>query len=256
MTEMTDSITSTAVPALDKAVAILDYLSEHGFATFTELSALPNLPKSTLSRQLASLIEHGLVRMQGDKYALGLRLYQYGQSAYTHYDLKDAARPALAKLRDATGLTCHLGILEGMQTVYLDKLESPYTVIVRSYVGKRLPVHSTALGKVLLAFSATDLRDSIIKARLPFERFTEHTLTSIKDLYAELDQVRLQGFACDEEEDNEGVVCYAVPVFAAPSQIAAAISVTGVKAQYKDLPFLELLDKLQACARQISATLQ
>ncbi len=245
---------NTAVPALDKVVLILDFLSECGFASFSEIAQQLDLPKSTLSRQLASLLQHGIIRRQGERYALGLRLYQLGQAAYAKYDLKEAARPAMTRLRDSTGLTCHLGILEGLQPVYLDKLESPYTVIVRSFVGKRLPVHSTALGKVLLAFSSPDLRERIISARLPFERFTEHTLTDRDSLEAELDKVRKQGYACDAEEDNEGVLCYAVPVFSQASQIAAAISVTGVKAQYKEMPFLELLDKLQQCAREISST--
>ncbi len=253
---MSASAVETAVPALDKSVLILDYLGAQGFASFSQIAAALHLPKSTLSRQLDSLLQHGLIRRQGESYALGLRLYQLGQCAYAHYDLKEAAAPFLAKLRDSTGLTCHLGILEGMQPVYLVKVESPYTVIVRSYVGKRLPIHSTALGKVLLAYSDPDLCERIIEARLPFERFTEHTLTDKASLYAELSKVRMQGFACDAEEDNEGVVCYAVPVLSVQQHIAAAISVTGVKAQYKDLPFLDLLDKLQQCALRISATLK
>ena len=252
---MSQSDFATAVPALDKTVLILDYLGTQGFATFSQMVSALNLPKSSLSRQLDSLLQHGLIRRQGERYALGLRLYQLGQSAYAHYDLKEVAAPFLAKLRDSTGLTCHLGILEGLQPVYLAKLESPYTVIVRSVVGKRLPIHSTALGKVLLAFSSPQLSERIIAARMPFERFTAHTLTDKDALLRELDKVREQGFACDAEEDNEGVVCYAVPVWRRGHEIAAAISVTGVKAQYKDLPFLELLSKLQQCAQEISATL-
>lgn len=109
------------------------------------------IAKSSTSSLLTGMVAHGLLRQEKDKYYLGLRLYELGNKAAEQYDIKKIALPVLEEIRDATGLTCHLGVLEGDSPIYLLKLESPQAIVIRSWEGKRLSLHSSGLGKVLIA---------------------------------------------------------------------------------------------------------
>lgn len=124
---------ATQVPALDKIVRIYDYLSDKDGATFSQIYQGVGIAKSSTSSLLSGMVAHGLLRQYNDKYYLGLRLYEFGNKAVEQYDIKKIALPVLAALRVKTNLTCHLGVLEGSSPIYLLKLESPQSIIVRSW---------------------------------------------------------------------------------------------------------------------------
>lgn len=247
---------STAVPALDQAMAVLSYLEQHGSADSAALQQVLMLPEVSLSRLLSSLVSHGLLRRQQNSYALGLKLFRLGCRARAVYDLPRIAEPFLQQLHDKSGLTCNLALIDGLQARCAVKIESqPCVVTVRSSAGGILPVHSTALGKVLLAFSPPELTRRILNLQQPFARYTENTQTNPEALQEELQQVRALGFAADAGEDSAGVICYAVPVLNADGLAEAAVSVSGSSVQFNAMPFLQILDLLQQCARGITATL-
>lgn len=225
---MINSVTQT--PALDKAVRILDYLAKNGEANFSQISEALNLPKSSTHILLTSLRTHGLLRMERQKYFLGMRLYEWGNFVEQSLNIKKNALPLLTRLRDATDLTCHLGVLEHGAAIYLLKLETQSSIIVRSWVGKRLSLYSSGLGKVLLAWQPPERVKELV-AEKDMIKHTHNTITSLEALEKELDITRERGWGFDNEEDSLGVFCLAAPVFDKSGSIIAAISISGVSSQ-------------------------
>lgn len=241
----------TQTPAIDKAVQIFDYLSQQGGSTFSQIYQGVNLPKSTTSSLLAALVAHGLLRQDKNKYYLGLRLYEFGSKAEESFDIKKLAIEPLSQLRDATQLTCHLGVLEGAAAIYLMKLESPGAIVVRSWVGKKLSLYSSGLGKALLAW----VSDAEIDELLPDEKFqilTSTTIPNRTELKKELVQIRNQGWAFDNGEDSEEVYCIAAPIFNSNGKAIAAISLSGVSFQISPERIPQLTKMICATAREIS----
>lgn len=241
----------TQTPAIDKAVLVFDYLAEHAGATFTEIFQGVNLPKSTASSLLASLVTHGLLRQEKNNYYLGIRFYEYGKKVEDFFDIRQIADEPLSKLRDQTGLTCHLGILEGASAIYLLKMESPGAVVVRSWVGKRLSLHSSGLGKALLAWLSDEQVDKLLPDDV-FEVRTSTTIETKKGLKAELAKIRSSGWAFDNEEDSQGVFCIAAPIFNEEKKVIAAISASGVSFQVTKERIPEIVELVKQSAHEIS----
>ena len=242
----------TATPALDKVMLIIDFIAHNGPQTFSSIYQNLNLPKSSTSTLLGSMLAHKILRQNNDKYDLGLRLYEIGTHAFAHFDIKEYALPILKKLRDDSGLTCHLGVLEGNNPVYLLKVESSYAVIVNSWIGKRLPINSTALGKIFLAFSDENKALELIENQLPLQKYTEKTIIAPDELMQQRAQVKNQGFAIDNQEDVTGIVCLAAPIFDSNQKLIAAISMSGVLAQYEKSSIEHMVNLLKEAATQIS----
>ena len=241
----------TQTPAIDKAVQIFDFLSQHSGATFSQIYQGTNLPKSTTSSLLTSLISHGLLRQDQNRYYLGLRLYEFGNKAEESFDIKKLALEPLSQLRDSTKLTCHLGVLQGTFAIYLTKLESPGAIVVRSWLGKKLSLYSSGLGKALLAWQPEQEIDSL----LPDENFHVYTNTTIPnktELKKELSKIREQGWAFDNAEESEEVSCIAAPIFNQDSKVIAAISLSGVSFQVHNNRMPQLIKMVLATARTIS----
>ena len=221
---------TTQTPAIDKAMAVFAFLAESGRATFTQIQKATGLPKSTSSSLLASLLAHGLVSLEDGRYALGLRWYELGNKVEEGLDIKRAAIEPLTQLRDRTQLTCHLGVLEGPSAIYVLKLESPTAIVIRSWVGRRLSLHSSGLGKALLAWLPESKLDGILPD-IDFVRRTGTTIVSVGAFREELLATRERGWAFDNAEDNDGVYCIAAPLLNAAGEATAAISVSGVSSQ-------------------------
>jgi len=216
------------IPALDKFVRVCDFLMLRNGATFSQIYQGLALPKSSTSTLLNVMVAHGLLRQENDRYLLGLRLYEFGNRAIEQFDIKKVALPVLTDLRDTTHLTCHLGVLEGNSAIYLAKLESPHAIIIRSWEGKRLSLHSSGLGKALLAWLPAETIDDLLPEGEQLPRYTESTITSKIALKNELAQIRQRGWAYDDEEDSPGVRCIAAPVRDHQGRVIAAISISGV----------------------------
>lgn len=225
---------TTSIPALDKIMRVFDYLLECDGATFTQIHQHSGIAKSSTSSLLNGMVAHGLLRQEKDKYYLGLRLYELGNKASEQYDIKKIALPILEEIRDSTGLTCHLGVLEGASPIYLLKLESPQAIVIRSWEGKRLSLHSSGLGKVLIAWLNSEEREELLPEDQLLPRFTETTITDINILKQELAGIRRRGWGYDNEEDCQGVRCIAVPVFNHQGKVVAALSASGVAFQIPD----------------------
>src|SRR3990172_13370283 len=128
------------------------------------------------------------------------------ESYLSQMDLRRLVRPALERLSQETGETANLVILDRREALYLDKVESPQSLRIFSRIGRRAPLHCTAVGKVLLAYRSKTTVGTLL-GRGPLQRLTKHTITSLGQLKRELEKVRDQGFAQDREECEEGACC-------------------------------------------------
>lgn len=193
----------------------------------TELSRRSGVPKATAYRLAQELTEWGLLERRGDCYQLGLRVFELGQRVPASAVLRAVARPALTDLFAATRATIHLAVLDGVHTLFLEKVAGEANIHSHSRIGGRLPAAGTATGKVLLAASP-DLEAHLARFRedgLP--HLTSRTVSTVDDLRKQLTAVRAQGFALEIEETMPGVGSLAVPVTAADGTVHAAVSTTG-----------------------------
>ncbi|MEV7283171.1 IclR family transcriptional regulator [Streptomyces sp. NPDC093252] len=205
---------------LAKAVVILGcFAPEGGSFRLTELVERSGLTKTTVHRLTAQMVGLGLLDREGDTYHLGPRLFELGSLVPRRTVLREAAVPFLEDLYEATHETIHLGVRDGHDVVYVERVHGHRALALPSRIGGRLPLTCTAVGKALLAFSGGDVADEILAARLP--RLTPHSVTDAARLRADLEQVRFSGVAFEDQEAALGVGCVAAPVIVDGTAVAA-----------------------------------
>jgi DNA-binding IclR family transcriptional regulator len=182
---------------------------------------------STVHRLLATLVDRGYVRQDPEtsRYHLGSRVFALASAADVHLDVRLVARPYLERLMRAAAETANLVIATQEEVVYIDQVESAQLVKMFTQPGMRAPLYCTGCGKVILAYRSPEAIEPVLGGPLP--RHTGHTISARPALEAELERIRKEGFAVDNEEMEDGVRCIAVPVFDRRGDIAAALSVSG-----------------------------
>ena len=215
-----------SVSVLDRVTAVFEAFGEHDEGLgVSELARRAKLPKSTVSRIAADLVEQRFLDRDGDKLYLGVRLFELGQTVEQPRRLRQLALPVMTDLRNATGQTVHLAILEGTDVVFIAIVRGGPIPTPLARVGGRLPAHATALGKAILAFSPQDVVERIAYGGL--ERRTPHTLVEPSALLRELVEIRRSGTATEREECAIDRTCTASPILGHGGAPIAAISVTG-----------------------------
>ncbi|MCB1036011.1 MAG: IclR family transcriptional regulator [Acidobacteria bacterium] len=222
--------------AVDRALSILELVVQRSDGlTNSEISRKLDIPKSSASYILRTLEQRGYVRRDptSHRYRIGLKAASLAHGMMEFVDLRQAASPVLHQLVERTRLTAHLAILDHGRAVYIDRAENPGFLRINTWVGRDLNVHATAVGKVLMAPKPeAEIRE--ILAEEGMARATPKTLTSPDAYLAELEKVRTQGYAEDNEENNLGVRCVAAPVFGNLGEVVAAIGLTGASSQVTD----------------------
>lgn len=209
---------------LGRATAILDAFGPGEDAlALAELTRRCGLPKPTVHRLAVELAELGLLDRDEHGYRLGVRLLELGQRSWWQRELRDRAVPFLETLRRQTHRGVNLAVLSGSEVVYLEGLAEPDSGPSR--VGSRLPAHTTALGKAILAFSPAAALREVVAAGLP--RAGPRTITAPRLLTRELVRVRTEGVAVDVEESHSGMLCAASAVFDGSGRPVASLSVSG-----------------------------
>lgn len=245
-----------SVSSVLKVFGILQALGEQKEIGVTELSQRIMMSKSTVYRFLQTMKTLGYVNQEGetDKYTLSLKLFELGGKALEHQDLISIADVEMYRLGKLTKETLHLGALDEDSIVYLHKIDSEYNLRMYSRIGRRRPLYSTGLGKVMMAWlPEQEVRDTL--ANVTFERFTERTLTDIDALLAELVLVREQGYAEDNEEMEPGLRCFAVPIYSRMGRIIAGLSLSLPLVRFSEENKDELVGLLHEAAARISAGL-
>jgi IclR family KDG regulon transcriptional repressor len=245
-----------SVAAVLKVFAILQALSERHETGISDLSMRLGMPKATVYRFLQSMKGLGYVRQESDseRYGLTMKAFELGAKALQYPDLVDLAKHHMQMLADKTGETVHLGTLIDSEIIYVHKIDSRHTLGMYSKVGRRAPLHCTAIGKVLLAWEHPDRRDRILVGA-EFKRFREKTITEPKAFLAELDRVKAQGFGEDREEFDDHIRCLGIPIFDRLGQPIAGMSVSFPTFRFDEAKAPEVVQMLTAASRDISARL-
>lgn len=220
------------VQTIERVSQILDILgqSPQGIS-IRELSTKINLPKGTIHRLLSSLLHFGYVRQDPKtrNYFLGFKLVELGNLLLGQLDLRKEAEPFLRDLAKGTNETVHMVVMDRDEVVYIEKVEfeqNPGGLRMASRIGLRNPIHSCAVGKVLLADFSDEALDHFLRGKNLLRR-TENTMTDPVQLREHLKLVRKQGFAIDDEENERGIRCIAAPICNEVGRVVAAISISG-----------------------------
>lgn len=245
------------VQAVDRAVAILDsFASGDEELGISELSDRVNLHPATVHRLLCTMEHRRLIEQdrKTGKYRLGLKLFELGSLVSNALDVRRIAHPYLLDLVRRGGETAHLMMLEGADIVFMDKVESDNPFRMVSQIGKRLPAHCSGAGKCLLARLPESELEAVF-AESPLPSLTPKSIADLGDLKKHLEQVRLQGFAVDDEETQAGLRCIGAPVFDHSRKAVAAVSISGPVARVtkKQVPFFVQL--VRDTAEDISRSL-
>lgn len=194
----------------------------------SELTVRTGLPRSSIHRIVSALVSEGLVVQDEDsrKYSLSLGVVELGASILRSNVIRRVSRPILMELRDETGESVHLGVLDHSHVVIIDTEDSYYFVREVNVPGQRLPCHAVSTGKVLLAYLPMARLQALLRLG-PLQRFTENTITESDALEEELRQVRARGYAASCSELEQGVDAFAAAVFDSMGTAVAAISVGG-----------------------------
>ena len=194
-------------------------------ALTNELAALTGLPVSTTYRLASELVGWGgLERVEGGGYRIGLRLWEIGSLAPRGETLREVALPYMNDLYEATHENVHLAVLDGTEALYVEKLSGRRAMPVRTRRGGRLPLHATAVGKVLLAYAPESLFRATVEAGL--DRYTAHTIIAPGHLRRALAEIRRTGIAYAREELTVGTLSVASAVLDPDGGPVAALSVT------------------------------
>ncbi len=216
------------VTTLERAILILDYLMEaKEKPNLTQIASALNIPNGTAFNILKTLEKYGLIErnLNSKQYELGMKLFQLGNNVKCIRELREAALPFMRELTRNTRETSQLGILFEDSLSFLEIIEGLSTT-TRAEMGLKLPLHAPAAGKVLFAYQPEEAITHILKEK-DFPRFTKNSLVTPDQIMAELQKIREQGYAIDNEEVFMGTVCIAAPVFNHNKRVCAAVGITG-----------------------------
>lgn len=248
---------STPAIAVERALNILEAAAHRRDGmTNAEISQKLGIPKSSASYILRTLNRRGYLRRDAatGRYRLGLKVLSLGGDTRANLDLAGLALPFMQALQERIHLTIHLAVLDQGEAVYVEKVEAPGFFKVNTWVGRRMFLHSTAVGKCLLAWLPkpeieTLMRDRGLKKRTP------KTIATLPKMLVDLESVRERGYSVDDEENSLGARCIGAPVFDAEERVAAALGVSGTLTQMDEGNLPRIIDAIKETARRISREL-
>lgn len=249
--------TSKKIGSVQRAVDILNLFGSqcHELGT-SEIARSLGLHKSTTASLIYTLEANGFLSQNPEtrKYRLGLKLVERAFAMLDQIEIRQVAYPFLRELRDQWNETVNLAIMDGPDVVYVERLLGTKALAMRSEVGRRAPAHVTALGKALLAcLPPSGVQAYIDQYGLP--ALTSHTITDPDKFMAEIEQTREQGYAVDDEENEIGGRCIAVPVYDHTGHAAAAVSVSAPTTRLPVSEFPQVGAMVRETARRISRDL-
>jgi IclR family transcriptional regulator, KDG regulon repressor len=226
-----------AVPAVSRALDILELFLERPALSAPQITDLLDLPRTTVHELLFTLVDRGyLDAVPGApiSYRLGMRTFQLGSQFADRLDLVREAQDAAAGVALACDEAVHVAVLDGTSVVYVAKVDSTHPVRMVSAVGRRLPAHCTAVGKVLLSGLTAEALDARYPADTNLPAMTPHSITSPARLRAHLLQVRAEGVGYEDCESNEAVRSVAAPIYDHAGLMVAALSISTPTIRWTD----------------------
>jgi IclR family transcriptional regulator, KDG regulon repressor len=244
------------IQSLDRGLQALDLVARKELRP-TELAAVLGVSRPTALRLLQTLVSRGYVLQDPQTKAFQAnpaKIFALADAVRSSSTWLSQAEELISELVRLTGETANLAVLEGTEVVYVVAAQSRELLSVRQLLGTRRPVHCSAIGKAILAYMDQDQRAALL-ARAGLPRFTVHTITSLAELENQLEAIRRQGWALDNEETMEGVRCLAAPVLNPQSQPLAAIGISAPAARLTDDQVPELCELVRKTSRKLSQRL-
>ena len=248
---------STAI-AVERALNILEAAAQRRDGlTNAEISRKLGIPKSSASYILRTLEKRGYLCREAEtgRYRLGLKILSLGGDAQANLDIADVALPFMRILGEKIRMTVHLAVLDQGEAVYIEKVEAPGFFKVNTWVGRRMFLHSTSVGKCLLAWLPKHDVENLVKQQ-GLKKRTPKTITSIMRLIAELEHVKQSGYAVDDEENSLGARCLGAPIFDTMGNVTAALGASGTLTQTDEDSVPRIIEALKETARRISRQMQ
>jgi DNA-binding IclR family transcriptional regulator len=249
---MRKSVDAHRPTAVRKALGVLEaFDADASRLTLSELAECRGLPVTTAHRLIGDLVAWGALERDGDgRYALGLKLWEVAALAPRALGLRQCAMPVLEDLYEATHQNVQLCVLDGLDTVFTERISGRHAIGVVSRVGGRLPAHATSGGQVMLAFAPPAVRKAALAA--PMARYTSKTITDPERLRSVLAEIRRTGFVVCDGHVTEDALAVAAPVRGPRDAVVAAVSVVVPSQPDAEVP---LIPAIVAAARGISRTL-
>jgi IclR family KDG regulon transcriptional repressor len=251
------TLKTASPPAVDRALAILEELaSSNRGLRLPDIAQKLKLPKSSAHSLLVALERRGYLQRNesNGRYLFGPKIFTLANLALSGMALREVAYPILANLMRRTGLIVHMAIMDCDQAVLIEQIVPLHGRTPTAWLGMRLDLHCTALGKTLAAFRPQEQWSRLLSERA-LARHNDNTISSAKRFLSELATTRERGYAVDDEELDLGVRCLAVPVFRSADEIVAAISLSGTTSEIHDGNSQSLVTLLCASASATATAL-
>ncbi len=251
-----DKTAQNTIKSLDRAMEVLEHLSEMPGATLSQLAEDLGQSPATLYRVLVTLDGRGIVEFDAhaQHWHIGARAFVIGARYLRRTSLVDRARPIMRRLMEITGETANLGVARDTNVLFISQVETHASIRAFFPPGTLSPMHASGIGKALLAQMSDD-RLSRLFATAPLDRFTRRTLTDPTSLRADLEATRERGYSIDDEEKNEGMRCIAAPVFDLSGEAVAGISVSGPVSRVSIAETARLAEAVMEAADDLSAAM-
>jgi len=245
-----------SVAAVLKTFGLLQALADRSETGISDLSVRLAMPKATVYRFLQTMMTLGYVRQEADseRYGLTMKVFELGTKALQYPELVELAKNPMQMLADKTGETVHLGTLIDSEIIYVHKVDSRHMLGMYSKVGRRAPLHCTAIGEVLMAWEHPERR-ALIWQGADFKRYRDKTIVEPAAFQQELERVKAQGFGEDREEFDDHIRCVGVPIFDRLNRPVAGMSVSFPTFRYDVAKEEETVAMLRNASREISAGL-
>ncbi|MFI8985554.1 IclR family transcriptional regulator [Streptomyces antimycoticus] len=247
------------VPAVTRALDILElFLDGDGTLSAPEITRRLGLPRTTVHELVTTLAARSyLVQVpdQPGRYRLGVRPYQLGSRYAEQLDLAAEGQQVARSVAETCNETVHVAILEGMDVIYIAKVDSTHAVRMVSAAGRRLPAHCTSVGKMLLASLTDDALDARLSDEQPLPAMTDNSITSTVELRRHLLTVRERGLAVEQRESNPDVNCVAAPVRDSTGKVVAALSISVPTIRWSEERQAELAELAAKGAGELSVRL-
>ncbi|MCY4305414.1 MAG: IclR family transcriptional regulator [Aestuariivita sp.] len=248
-----DKTEQNTIKSLDRALMILETLSNSRSSTLTELANTSGQVPATVYRVLITMEKRGIVEFEeaSQTWTIGANAYLIGSRFLRRTSLVGRARPVLRRLMDTTGETANLAVERDGQVLFLSQVETQETIRAFFPPGTLSPMHSSGIGKALLAqFSESRLKAIVRAHGLP--EFTKNSITNFESLICDLEEIRQRGFSIDNEERNDGMKCVAAAVFDSNNEAIAGLSISGPTSRLPDDRIISLGKEVKRAALDLS----
>jgi DNA-binding IclR family transcriptional regulator len=245
---------ASIIHSLDKGLFLLETIEQASRPiSLQELWQTLKWDKATIYRLLVTLEKRGYIHRDPEerKYSLGLKIYALYDSLIRKLDLQQITKSHLAFLARRTGQTAHLAVAVGSCIVFIDRAVGSEILSVNTQIGAMEPLHCTALGKAYLAYVEPERREELLAG--PLKKSTPRTVVSRRGLQREMAAIRDRGYAVDDGEYNDGILCIASPILSSLGPPVALVGISGPKSRISDARVAEYGRMIRKHAMEISS---